>query len=279
MMKRNAGGNGTRRMPRRKFTLLELLVVAAILAILAGLLFPALGAARARAGKTACTNLLKQYSFATSGYLGDYGGYYPDVRHYLEKEAGFVRYFGRDAIPEKIVRCPSDAATAALKRLPAWKTEDGKMIRVSIGGSASGLSDTEMPSSAGTVSAWRRVDLPFMEKYPPSKRALWLDYQAADPVGDSEYLDAPPILAGAKTGYTTMSNFVFRHAGGTSNVAYMDGHAGDMRILVKTVEDGHRFGEPVTNFANFMHYPFGPRPNNITAGLGTVAESPHVSYR
>lgn len=278
-MKHGSYGRTAYGIQRKSFTLVELLVVVAIIAILAGLLFPALGAARARAGKSACTNLLKQYSFATSGYLGDYGGYYPDVRHYLEKEAGFVRYFGRDAIPEKIARCPSDTATSALKRLPAWKEDEDAPVPVSIGGSGSNLSDTEMPSSVGTVSAWRRVDLPFMEKFPLSKRALWLDYQAADPVGDSEYLEAPPILAGAKTGYTTMSNFVFRHAGGTSNIAYMDGHAGDMRILVKTVDSGHRFGEPVTNFANFMHYPFGPRPNNITAGLGTVAESPHVSYQ
>ena len=91
-------------------------------------------------------------------------------------------------------------------------------------------------------------------------------------------MDSPPVLAGAKTGYSTMNNFVFRHPGGTSNIAYMDGHVGDMRILVKTVDEGHRFAGAVSNFANFMHYPFGPRPDNIAAGRGTVAESPHVSY-
>ena len=76
---------------KRNFTLLEMLIVAAVIAILAGLLFPALSAARAGGRKTACMNLLKQYSLACSAYVADYGGYYPDVRHYLEPESAFVR--------------------------------------------------------------------------------------------------------------------------------------------------------------------------------------------
>ena len=253
---------------KRNFTLLEMLIVAAVIAILAGLLFPALSAARAGGRKTACMNLLKQYSLACSAYVADYGGYYPDVRHYLEPESAFVRYFGNGGVmPEKIARCPGDASTEALRKVPRWRTAENTFLKVSIGGSASNL-----------VSAWRRADLPYMEKYPVSKRALWLDYQAEEAVSDSDFMDSPPVLAGAKTGYSTMNNFVFRHSGGTSNIAYMDGHVGDMRILVKTVDEGHRFAGAVSNFANFMHYPFGPRPDNIAAGRGTVAESPHVSY-
>ena len=264
---------------KRNFTLLEMLIVAAVIAILAGLLFPALSAARAGGRKTACMNLLKQYSLACSAYVADYGGYYPDVRHYLEPESAFVRYFGNGGVmPEKIARCPGDASTEALRKVPRWRTAENTFLKVSIGGSASNLSDTRMPSSNGIVSAWRRADLPYMEKYPVSKRALWLDYQAEEAVSDSDFMDSPPVLAGAKTGYSTMNNFVFRHPGGTSYIAYMDGHVGDMRILVKTVDEGHRFAGAVSNFANFMHYPFGPRPDNIAAGRGTVAESPHVSY-
>ncbi|MCS6776812.1 MAG: prepilin-type N-terminal cleavage/methylation domain-containing protein [Chloroherpetonaceae bacterium] len=59
------------------FTLVELLVVVAVIAMLAGLLFPVLAVARGRARATTCVSNLRQAGVAFSMYLQDYDGYYP----------------------------------------------------------------------------------------------------------------------------------------------------------------------------------------------------------
>lgn len=62
---------------RQAFTLVELLVVIATIAILAGLLLPALASAREKGRKAACISNLRQIGIAIMAYAGDNNGKIP----------------------------------------------------------------------------------------------------------------------------------------------------------------------------------------------------------
>jgi len=64
------------------FTLIELLVVIAIVGVMAGLLLPALAAAREKARRTSCLNNLNQMATAMENYCGDYNQYFPSWTGY-----------------------------------------------------------------------------------------------------------------------------------------------------------------------------------------------------
>src|SRR5688500_16542672 len=61
--------------PKRAFTLIEILVVIAIITLLAAILFPVFATAREKARSASCQSNLKQLGAAFAMYVGDWDRY------------------------------------------------------------------------------------------------------------------------------------------------------------------------------------------------------------
>ena len=92
-------------MHRRAFTLMELLLVVAIIALLVALLLPVFQQARKKSYEPVCTSNLRQFYVAFSLYREDYG----DAPKYQTQLLPYIK-------DKRILRCPADS----YQRGAAW---------------------------------------------------------------------------------------------------------------------------------------------------------------
>lgn len=103
---------------RRAFTLVELLVVIAVIGILASLLLPVIGSAKARARRTSCLNSLRQINVGLRMYADDSADTLPpvggttnfirDFSSYKELMKDYVGLRGAPSPRDKLFACPAD---------------------------------------------------------------------------------------------------------------------------------------------------------------------------
>lgn len=226
---------------RRGFTLVELLVVVAIIALLIGLLAPGLSAARERGQAAACLNNLRQLGAAVAMYANDYNdrcvplaywstdiiGSGPVVYWWGTNESGLVDssrgfvtpYLQSELAERSVYECP---------RQPwgSYKPQGAaKAVTSTYGYNGYYLSPEHTPGWAGQIghrpwqSLGRILDTSRVVAFADSL----IDLGGGQP-RNSALLDPPQLFAGGAWIDNPNPTTAFRHRGATQ-AAHVDGHA------------------------------------------------------
>jgi len=219
---------------RKGFTLVELLVVMAILAILAGLMFPSLADARRASLRSACASSLRQLAMANHTYATAYGTFVPAASDIWS--SNLHRWHGARSKTKQAFETASGPLSEYLdergliKRCPSFRSDEAGFeagcggygynaagvgsqayLRGTYQGAVLGMAPEMITQPASTVMF---ADAAFAETKKGVTRLI--EYSFVEP-----YLllaDNRPVEV-----YPAVPSMHFRHDG-RANIVWVDGH-------------------------------------------------------
>ncbi len=227
-------------MTKRGFTLLELLIVIAVIGILAAILLPALARAREAARRSSCQANLMQLGMALRMYAEEHNRALPWSGGYGDAEC--LRWVFPDyATDVRVFLCPSDTATYELRN------DKETFHEVLLKELNTGLNASwSLRISYDYLGVYTRqpIMLPHPSRGAPRVPLMW-------DMGSGKLRKKPGVTQEERQEASNFDAYTFNHIPGGGNVVFLDGSSDFMlyhewydRNLPVRPEGGVRYTDP-----------------------------------